>query len=67
LYASFTRAFAAASGALLAKNGNAILATSSFYMNSHIPSLAITMNISSGVMSYSSISGSGITPTDYAT
>jgi hypothetical protein len=35
-------------------------------MNSHIPSLAMIMNLSSGVSLCSTISGSGITPTDAA-
>lgn len=67
LYASLTSALAAASGALFAKKGWEIFATSSFGKNSQTPSLAITKYKSSGVISYSSNSGSGITPTLYAT
>lgn len=54
--AARTRAFPAASGECLTKNGHTISATYSFSRNSHIPSLATTINLSSCVSSYFSIS-----------
>jgi hypothetical protein len=73
--AARTKAFPAASGECLTKKGQIISATYSFSRNSHIPSLATTMNLSSCVSSNFSISikkkhsykkralpGSGMTP-----
>jgi len=65
--ASFTRAFAAASGEFFSTKGNTSHATSTFDINSQTPSDASRMNWSNSVSVYSIISGSGITPTDYAT
>ena len=54
--AALTSAFPAASGECLTKNGHTISATSSFSRNSHTPSLAMIMNLSSWFSSYFSIS-----------
>ena len=49
--AALTKAFPAASGECFTKKGQMISATFSFSRNSQTPSLAITMNLSSGVKS----------------
>lgn len=65
--ASFANALHAPVTSPLDQYGTVIFTISSFLRKSKIPSDPITMNLSSGLMEYSKISGSAITPTDSAT
>ena len=60
---SFTKAFAAVSGVPVQSSFATIFATSSLDKNSQIPSDAMTMKESVGLMWNSKISGIGETPT----